>query len=172
MVLPTPIQSIATSTVVWIQKTKCVPKIKFFAWLFLNNRLNTRNVLRRRNKLLEEGYNCALCHDGVEEILEHLFFECPSVVSRWFALRITWEENANVHQKIYLAKQTFMQPFFMEIFMVAAWCIWNERNALIFNGKIPNIASWKSAFKKEVKDHFIRIKPCLLQSILCWLNAL
>lgn len=38
-------------TVVWIWKTKCVPKIKFFAWLLLNDRLNTRNMLRRRRNI-------------------------------------------------------------------------------------------------------------------------
>jgi hypothetical protein len=37
-----------------IWKTKCIPKIKFFAWLLLNDRLNTRNILRRRKKVLDE----------------------------------------------------------------------------------------------------------------------
>ena len=60
--------------VIWIWKSKCIPKIKFFAWLVLNDRLNTRNMLRRRCKFLVEGYNCALCQDGVEETIEHLFF--------------------------------------------------------------------------------------------------
>ena len=158
--------------IVWIWKTKCVPKTNFFAWLLLNDRLNTRNILKRRKKFLEQGYNCVLCLDGAEETLEHLFFDCPSAVSRWFALGITWEENASVHQKVFLSKQSFIKPFFMEILMVAAWCIWNERNALIFNGKIPNLASWKSAFKKELKDHFIKLKPGLHHSNRCWFNAL
>jgi hypothetical protein len=53
-----------------------------------------------------------------------------------FALGITWEENANIHQKLYLAKQTFMHPFFMDIFMVGAWCrLSNERNDLISIGE-------------------------------------
>jgi hypothetical protein len=53
------------------------------------------------------------------------------------------------HRKLtlYIAKQEFSQPFFMEIFMIAAWCLWNERNVLIFNGKAPRVASWKASFK-------------------------
>jgi hypothetical protein len=90
-----------------------VPKIKFFAWLLLNDRLNTRNILRRRNKVLEDGYNCVLCHEEVEETLEHLFFDCPSATCRWLALGINWASNANVHQKIYIARQAFSKPFFM-----------------------------------------------------------
>jgi hypothetical protein len=42
-------------TILWIWKSKCIPKIKFFAWLLLNDRLNTRNILRRRRKFLEDG---------------------------------------------------------------------------------------------------------------------
>jgi hypothetical protein len=149
-----------------------VPKIKFFAWLLLNDRLNTRNILRRRKKFLEEGYNCVLCQDGVEETIEHLFFDCPSTVSRWYDLGIIWDENANIHQKLYVAKQVFMQPFFMEVFMVGAWCLWNERNDFIFNRKVPSLTSWKSTFKNEVTAHLVRIKQSLHQSILLWLQSL
>jgi len=147
-------------------------RIKFFSWLLLNDRLNTRNMLRRCNKFLEEGYNCVLCQNSMEETLEHLFFDCPSAVSRWFALGITWDKEANIHEKLQIAKQGFGQPFFMEIFMIGAWCIWNERNAFIFNGKVPNFISWKAAFKKEVTAHLFKIKQCLHQSVLLWLDAL
>lgn len=46
----------------------------FFAWLLLNDRLNTRNLLSRRKKFLEEGYCCVLCQNDLEETSEHLFF--------------------------------------------------------------------------------------------------
>jgi hypothetical protein len=73
-------------SITWIWKSKCVPKIKVFTWFLLNDMLNTRNMLRRRDKCLEVGYNCVLCQDNVEETVEHLFFGCPSAVTRWFAL--------------------------------------------------------------------------------------
>jgi hypothetical protein len=46
----------------------------FFAWLLLVDRLNTRDMLRRRHKHLEEGYSCVLCSDQVDETSIHLFF--------------------------------------------------------------------------------------------------
>jgi len=46
-------------------------------------------MLRRRNKVLEEGYNCVLCADSLEETIEHLFFDCPSTSVRWFSVGIT-----------------------------------------------------------------------------------
>jgi hypothetical protein len=65
-----------SKSVLWIWESKCIPKIKFFAWLLLNNRLNTRNMLRRR-KVLEEGYNCVMCQYNVEETIEHLSLIVP-----------------------------------------------------------------------------------------------
>lgn len=100
-----------------------MPKVKFFVWILLNGRLNTRNMLRRRNKFLEEGYCCALCPDIREEAVEHLFFDCPSASCRWFSLGLIWNDDANIHQKIYIAKVAFMQPFFMKAFLIGAWCI-------------------------------------------------
>jgi hypothetical protein len=55
-----------------------------------------------------------------------------------------------MHRKLLIAKRDFQQPFFMEIFMIGAWCLWKERNNLIFNNKPPRLASWKVSFKEEV----------------------
>jgi hypothetical protein len=60
----------------------------------------------------------------------------------------------------------------MEIFMIGAWCIWNERNRLIFSSKSPCISWWKVSFKDEVLQHMIRIKSMLHQSIVFWLEAI
>jgi hypothetical protein len=158
-------------TILWMWKAKCVPRIKFFAWLLLNDRLNTRNMLRRRRKFLE-NYNCPLCADSVEETLEHLFFDCPCAATRWFKLGIVWDDEAPIHQKIQLAKSQFHFPFFMEVFMIAAWCLWNERNSLVFNGRAPGLNSWLISFKKEVEAHLFRIKNIFHSSIRQWLASL
>jgi len=60
----------------------------------------------------------------------------------------------------------------MEIFLVAAWCLWNERNGFIFNNKSPSLAAWKASFRAIVSDHLIRIKNNLHSSVLQWLDAL
>ena len=75
---------------------------------------------------------------------------------------IAWSVDGSIHEKLFTTKQEFSYPFFMEVVMIGAWCIWNERNALIFNGKVPGLLSWKTAFKKVVGDHLCRIKFSLL----------
>jgi hypothetical protein len=158
----------------WIWKTKCMPKIKFFSWLLLKDRINTRDILRRRHKHLEEGYHCVLCHTNTDETLLHLFFECTSSESRWFAIGINWNLNlqGDVIQMLIEQKQQFVGPYFMDLFMIAAWCIWKERNDYIFNHKPPSISNWKQSFKNEVKLHLYRIPNHKRVVIMNWVNML
>jgi hypothetical protein len=39
----------------WIWKSKCTPKIKSFFWLLANDRLNTKDMLIRKNFNLNEN---------------------------------------------------------------------------------------------------------------------
>jgi hypothetical protein len=59
----------------WIWKSKCQMKQKVFFWLLLQNRLNTRAILRRRNMALD-SYSCELSLRQVEEMNRHMFFRC------------------------------------------------------------------------------------------------
>jgi hypothetical protein len=47
-------------SVIWIWKTKCIPRIKFFGCLLLVDRLNTKNLLRRRKTVSAGGI--PMCH--------------------------------------------------------------------------------------------------------------
>lgn len=49
---------------------------KFFFWLMLRDRLNTRAMLQRKNMHLD-SYCGVLCVVNIEEDIMHLFFECP-----------------------------------------------------------------------------------------------
>lgn len=56
-------------------KSKCQPKHRVFYWLWLKNRLNTRDMLRRKNMTLE-SYSCENCLWQREKTLYHLFLRC------------------------------------------------------------------------------------------------
>jgi hypothetical protein len=55
----------------WLWSSGNLGKHKFFFWLLLKDKLNTGNLLRRKNKALED-YNCAICNRGAEETSFHL----------------------------------------------------------------------------------------------------
>jgi hypothetical protein len=56
----------------------------------------------------------------VEETMEHLFLYNPLSINKWFTIGISWHESSNVFHKLYIAKQQFSKPYFMEIFMIGA----------------------------------------------------
>lgn len=61
----------------WLWASSNLGNHKFFFWLLLRDRLNTRNLFRRKNMDLED-FSCVLYSLGCEETSFHLFFECPS----------------------------------------------------------------------------------------------
>ena len=56
----------------WIWKSSCQHKHKVFFWLLTNDRLSTRNILRRKHMHLP-SYSCMLCSSNSEETVQHLF---------------------------------------------------------------------------------------------------
>ena len=98
---------------------------------------------RKKHKLEGNNYNCVLCSNNVEETAFHLFFCCP--------LGIHWDFAGDCFQMMKQAKQQFHHPFFMEIFIIAAWQIWKQRNNFIFDRGSPSLESWKRLFCEEAR---------------------
>ena len=48
--------------------------MKFFAWLILVDRLNTKSMLSRRYLDVQDDAICVMCDSGEEETINHLFF--------------------------------------------------------------------------------------------------
>jgi hypothetical protein len=117
------------------------------------SRLNTSNMLRRRRKVSRKVIIVSCASVVLRKLL--------NIFSLLVPLRFVWEENLNVHQKLYQAKREFGQPFFMEVFVIGVWCLWNQGNEVIFDRKAPCLAAWKVAFKAQVLDHLVIIKPSL-----------
>jgi hypothetical protein len=72
--------------IVW--KSKCTPRIKFFFWLLLVDRLYTKTILTRRNIGARENDLCVMCNMGVNETIEHLFFNCPFSIQCWSRINV------------------------------------------------------------------------------------
>jgi hypothetical protein len=121
----------------WLWKTKCIPKMKFSAGLILTDRLNTRNMLRRRHYTLNSGYDCLLCSSPPEETIERLIFYCQFSHECWSTLNISWQQSGDRCQIIEQGRAQWTRPMFMEVFIIAAWNILKERNNILFNNVEP-----------------------------------
>jgi hypothetical protein len=60
----------------WIWKSQVLMRIKVFGWLLASDRLNTRDMLRRRNWNVTNDLHCVLCPTHSNEDWLHLFFHC------------------------------------------------------------------------------------------------
>lgn len=163
----------AHDTFKWIWKSWATMKIKVFGWLLMVDRLNTRNMLKRRHYNIGEDHNYLLRDSPDEETLEHLFFECPFSFHCWEALHIPWAAGETTIQRISEAKLGWNRPLFMETFLLAAWSIWKERNNKHFRRIAPSKESWLRRFKEDFSLLTHRVKekhkdsiPSILASIV------
>lgn len=118
----------------WLWGASNLGKHLFFFWLLLRDRLNTRNLLRRKNRLLED-YSCVLCNSNQEETLLHLFFECPFSIACWTSIGIQWNSNLQPLDMLLAARQAFGSKIFREIIITATWVIWLVWNGVIFDNE-------------------------------------
>lgn len=133
----------------WLWASNNLGKHKFFFWLLIRDRLNTRNLLRRKNMELED-YNCVLCNTGHEETSWHLFFECPFSQTCWNTIPIIWNLNLQPFDMVLEARETFGIKIFREIFIIACWIIWLTKNNVVFDNEQANVTTWKRRFRDEL----------------------
>lgn len=87
----------------WLWKASCREHHKFFFWLLLLDRLNTRNIMRRKNQHLD-SYDCVLSNTSTEETLEHLFFSCHFSQWCWRFVNLQWPNITGVLDRVEEAK--------------------------------------------------------------------
>jgi len=112
-----------------------------------------------------------MCHDQAIEDISHLFFDCPFALACWQKLGITWNNTNDTIARIVHGRASWGLPFFMEIFIIAAWEIWNLRNGKIFEGKPVNLQLWIVRFKDQVLLQLHRIREELRPLVLQWLSS-
>jgi hypothetical protein len=130
-------------------KNKCQPKHKVFYWLWLKNRLNTRNMLRRKNMTLE-SYTCENCIWQKEETLYHLFLRCNFAKACWHSIGLIPPRIVNPEEAAANLKQQLNVPFSMEVIILMTWSIWKCRNAWLFQNKDPTVQHCKQEFANEL----------------------
>jgi hypothetical protein len=154
----------------WIWRSKCQMKHKVFFWLFLKDRLSTRDLLNRKNMALD-SFTCDLCILQRLESGAHLFLRCNFAKAGWSSLGVTFVSTRAVPHIFRNIKDKLAVPFAMEIIIIMAWSIWLTRNDWIFKNVDPTVESCRRKFKEEFKLLLIRAKPGLLMAMSEWIDA-
>jgi hypothetical protein len=155
---------------VW--KSRGTPRVKFFIWLILVDRLNTKTMLSRRHIGERSNDHYVLCNLSDNETLEHLFFLCPIAVQCWNRLGFNWDINLNLEDRLAQACHDSGLPFFLEASMIVAWELWKIRNDHIFNRQPPSQQRWFQNFKNQCSSQSTRYSSDLRSAFCFWLDAL
>lgn len=157
----------------WLWASRCTMKIKMFAWLLLNDRLNRRDMLLRRHWRSPDDDNfCPNCPVQILEDRDHLFFKCLFATRVWNYLQITWQASLSTKACILAASRIFGHPFFLEVVFTAAWNIWILRNGRIFRQETPTFRAWKRNFIHDITLLSHRFKTSVRPLLLAWINSL
>jgi hypothetical protein len=154
----------------WIWNSSCQAKHKFFFWLLLHDRLNTRNLLGRKNFQLQ-SYVCTVDNCNHEETLAHLFWACPFSAACWDEICPARHGNLSTFETIIDMRSKLNLPFSMEIIMISAWSIWITRNNAIFNNQRHDLRFWRFTFRQEISLLKYRIKKKHANTFKEWLQS-
>ena len=129
-------------------------------------------MLARRNFNVQPNSLCVLCDDGMEETIDHLFFQCRFPKQCWDKLGVSWVTEDDLSKRIERSRQMAGLPFFMEIFLIAAWELWKIRNRLVFDSIQATFSRWLQNFKEEASLQSYRLKDSDRVLVCLWLDAL
>lgn len=116
----------------WLWKSASRIRHKIFLWLLLHDRVNTRNLLKRKYMHLD-CYDCVFCNEGVEETSLHLFWDCPFAQDCWETMIPSRQRGTSTYDDILLVHHKLPKPIAMDIIILGCWNIWNQRNGKIFS---------------------------------------
>lgn len=137
--------SIPTNDKAIIWNAKAAPRAKAFAWILLKGKCLTADNLARRQ--IPHDPLCPLCRSEPETAL-HLISSCHFSKSVWTRTAASLGQpfsaidmNTGGRLRDRFRRQTATlprscRPTWRAACLLVAWCLWKERNARIFEGKV------------------------------------
>lgn len=134
----------------WVWKSGCRGKHKFLFLATPSGQAEHQEFAKGKNFSLP-SFNCVpYAKEILRKMWKHLFFDCPFSAWCWRLMQIHWDSSVPLPTRLQLAKSAFGSPIFMELVIVAAWCISTTRNSIIFYGKAPSLGHWKLSLREEL----------------------
>ncbi|KAG2611586.1 hypothetical protein PVAP13_4KG257005, partial [Panicum virgatum] len=104
--------------------------------------------------------------------VNHLFFDCPFSTICWQKIGLAWDTCLDIHSRLEEGNRIFNSPYYIEIFIIAAWEIWNIRNGKIFEGHSVSIQLWIVRVKAQVLLQLHRVREDCRSIVVQWLDAI
>ncbi|XP_062114812.1 uncharacterized protein LOC133827425 [Humulus lupulus] len=140
-----------------------IPKHSFMLWIVVQDRLKTRDRLRRFN--ISEESSCILCN-GAEESVAHLFFDCSfsqdclHQVKTWLGLKAHTESLQGLLRWIERSKRSKFQKKVLDASVASlVYHLWQARNYKLWQSSIVSPKTLVQEAKWQIKTRITCIMP-------------
>jgi hypothetical protein len=82
----------------FVWSNRAPPRVQFFAWLLVQDRIQSRQNLHRKTNVQQQDAACALCGHP-EESADHIIFACPTAAALWHHVGVPGVNEATVSAK-------------------------------------------------------------------------
>jgi zinc-binding in reverse transcriptase len=106
-------------------RTRAPPRVHFFLWLLLHDKLNTAENLRKKG--WPAITSCIICSSNAMESADHLFSNCPTT-----AHILVSTIASPTQQEVYDSWSSITNGRERQRWASTMWTIWKERNTRIF----------------------------------------
>jgi len=135
------------------------PRVEFFMWLALLEKLNTKELLWRKGVLQEDQIECTFCSVQVESS-SHLLMSCPVSWKVWCTIaedlnqELHMPDSFRMHYEVWMGRKwrnATYRKLWCTTFFAVAWSLWLVRNEIIFQHKeldmelLCNLIRWRVA---------------------------
>ncbi|CAN6212194.1 unnamed protein product [Urochloa humidicola] len=108
------------------------PRVRFFAWLLTNNKVQSRANLRRKTVITDD--TCELC-SGCSETAAHIIFHCPVASSFWRTMGFHIHADQSTQELHCIPRPAHVPAEHYETLMLlCCWMLWKRRNEKVFRG--------------------------------------
>ncbi|CAN6228096.1 unnamed protein product [Urochloa humidicola] len=108
------------------------PRVRFFTWLLVNDRIQSRANLHRKSVLDDDS--CELCN-GDSETANHIMFRCPGASAFWHSLGVQIPDGQTTGALHLLPRPALIPAEHFNTFvLLCCWQLWKRRNEKVFRG--------------------------------------
>jgi hypothetical protein len=120
----------------FVWKNFAPTKAKFFAWLLVQDKIQSRASLLRKNILTAAEAGCPICGDATEDA-SHIIFRCPLVARFWDAIGARPDRDTDI-RKLHGLPRVVPGKNSTTFTILVCWNIWKHRNGVVFRDDRPD----------------------------------
>jgi hypothetical protein len=159
-----------SATFIW--GSRAPSRVKFFAWLLSQARIQTRDTLLRKNILVPAECGCPLC-PATLETAEHLILGCPFARQFWLSTGATPHPGDTVRELHSLRPPPRVPARSSSSFiLLCCWQLWKHRNGVVFNGEDPSLPNLRRRCREDAALWRHRLPASQADDVELWLACL